>query len=97
MKYTHKNTCSGEEKAQLKKEVKQEEIVVKVPKPERVHDIEEVPTKQPKLVTGSYKIGDLVDKQRSESKSEGLFQGLKREGFGELKYNMFLEFQNRNN
>ena len=50
MKYTHKNTCIGEEQNKLKTEVKQEEKVVKVPKPEPVHDIEEVPTKQPKLV-----------------------------------------------
>ncbi len=51
----------------------------------------------PYATAGSYKIGDLVDKQRSESKSDGLFQGLKWEGFCELKYNMFLEFPNRNN
>ena len=41
MKYTHKNTCSGEE---------QNYPVVKVPKPETIRDIEEVPTKPPKLV-----------------------------------------------
>jgi len=51
LKYTHKNTCSGEEKNKLKKEVKQEEIVVKIPIPEPVHDIEEAPIpKPPKLV-----------------------------------------------
>ena len=50
MKYTHRNTCSGEEQNKLKTEVKQEEKVVKVPKKEPVHDIEEVPTKQPQLV-----------------------------------------------
>ena len=50
LKYSHKNTCSGEEKNKLKKEVKQDETVVKVPKPEPVHDIEEVPPKPPKLV-----------------------------------------------
>ena len=50
MKYTHKNTCSGEEQNKLKTEVKQEEKVVKVPKPETIRDIEEVPTKQPQLV-----------------------------------------------
>ena len=41
LKYSHKNTCSGEEKNKLKKEKP-------LPKPEPVHDIEEVP--QPKLV-----------------------------------------------
>ena len=41
LKYSHKNTCSGEEKNQLKKEKP-------LPKPEPVHVIEEVP--QPKLV-----------------------------------------------
>ena len=50
LKYTHQNTCGGEEQNKLKTEVKQEEKVVKVPKKEPVHDIEEVPTKQPKLV-----------------------------------------------
>ena len=50
MKYTHKNTCIGEEQNKLKTEVKQEEKVVKVPKPETIRDIEEVPTKQPQLV-----------------------------------------------
>ena len=47
LKYSHENTCSGEEKNKLKKEVKQEERVVKVPKPEPVHDIEEVPVENP--------------------------------------------------
>ena len=41
LKYSHKNTCSGEEKNKLKKEKP-------LPKPEPTHDIEEVP--QPKLV-----------------------------------------------
>ena len=41
LKYSHKNTCSGEEKNKLKKEKP-------LPKPEPAHDIEEVP--QPKLV-----------------------------------------------
>ena len=50
MKYTHKNTCVGEERNKLKTEVKQEENVVKTPKPETIRDIEEVPTKQPQLV-----------------------------------------------
>ena len=50
MKYAHQNMCSGEEKNKLKKEVKQEEKVVKVPNPDPLHDIEEVPTKQPQLV-----------------------------------------------
>ena len=50
MKYTHKNTCVGEERNKLKTEVKQEEKVVKTPKPETIRDIEEVPTKQPQLV-----------------------------------------------
>ena len=50
MKYTHKNTCIGEEQNKLKTEVKQEEKVVKVTKPETIRDIEEVPTKQPQLV-----------------------------------------------
>ena len=36
LKYSHKNTCSGEEKNQLKKEKP-------LPKPEPIHDIEEVP------------------------------------------------------
>ena len=49
MKYTHKNSCIGEEQNKLKTEVKQEEKVVKVPKPETIRDIEEVPTKPPKL------------------------------------------------
>ena len=50
LKYTHTNTCSGEEQNKTKTEVKQDEKVVKVPKPETIRDIEEVPTKQPKLV-----------------------------------------------
>ena len=50
MKYTHKNTCSGEEQNKLKTEVKVEEKVVNVPKPETIIDIEEVPIKQPQLV-----------------------------------------------
>ena len=50
MKYTHKNTCIGEEQNKLKTEVKQKEKVVEVVKPEPVHDIEEVPIKQPQLV-----------------------------------------------
>ena len=45
LKYSHKNTCSGEEKNQLKKE---KPLPKQPPKPEPVHDIEEVP--QPKLV-----------------------------------------------
>ena len=45
MKYTHENTCSGEEQNKLKTEMKQEEKVVKVPKPETIRD-----TKQPQLV-----------------------------------------------
>ena len=36
LKYSHKNTCSGEEKNQLKKEKP-------LPKPEPIHDIEEIP------------------------------------------------------
>ena len=43
LKYSHKNTCSGEEKNKLKKE---KPLPKPEPKPE--HDIEEVP--QPKLV-----------------------------------------------
>ena len=53
IKYSHKSTCSGEEKNKLKKEgqsTKQEEKNVKVPIPEPLHDIEEVPLKPPKLV-----------------------------------------------
>ena len=50
MKYTHKNICSGEEQNKLKTKVKQDENVVGAPKPETIIDIEEVPTKQPKLV-----------------------------------------------
>ena len=50
MKYTHKNTCIGEEQNKLKTEVKQSEKVVEVVKPETIRDIEEVPTKPPKLV-----------------------------------------------
>ena len=43
LKYSHKNTCSGEEKNKLKKEKP-------LPKHELVHDIEEVPPKLPKPV-----------------------------------------------
>ena len=48
LKYTHKNTCSGEENNKLKKEMKNEPKPL--PKPEPVRDIEEVPTKPQKLV-----------------------------------------------
>ena len=51
LKYSHKNTCSGEEKNKLKKEVKQDEKPL--PKQETVRDIEEVPLKPPKLVRQS--------------------------------------------
>ena len=50
LKYTHKNSCSGEEQNKTKTEVKQEENVVKLPKIESIRDIEEIPTKPPKLV-----------------------------------------------
>ena len=50
MKYTHKNICIGEEQNKLKTEAKQEEKVVEVVKPETIRDIQEVPTKPPKLV-----------------------------------------------
>ena len=49
MKYTHKNTCTGEEHNKLKND----EAVKAEPKPEPLHatpSVQEVPTKPPKLV-----------------------------------------------
>ena len=50
MKYTHKNTCIGEEQNKLKNDKTVREEPTPLPKPETIRDIEEVPKKQPQLV-----------------------------------------------
>ena len=50
MKYTHKNTCIGEEQNKLKNDKTVREEPKPLPRPETITDIEEVPIKQPQLV-----------------------------------------------
>ena len=51
LNYSHKNSCSGEEQNKLKNDKTVKAETKPLPKPEPVHDIEEVPPpKPPKLV-----------------------------------------------
>ena len=50
MKYTHKNTCIGEEQNKLKNDKTVREEPKPLPRPETIIDIEEVPITQPQLV-----------------------------------------------